>query len=73
MNTIMEKEISKPSVTKRALALFIALTYLSCLAPAVVYAEAGNSAAPQPSVLPSHSCFSPACVKNWNLRGCPLP
>ncbi|MBR1911207.1 MAG: hypothetical protein IJ828_02500, partial [Treponema sp.] len=49
MKVITANEISKPSVTKRALALFIALTYLSCLAPTVVYAEAGNSGAPQPS------------------------
>ncbi len=39
MNEIMEKEISKPSVTKRAFALFTALMYLSCLAPAAVHAE----------------------------------
>ncbi|MBR1911502.1 MAG: hypothetical protein IJ828_04010, partial [Treponema sp.] len=38
MKVITANEISKPSAAKRALALFTALLYLSCLAPAATYA-----------------------------------
>ena len=43
MKVITANEVSKPSATKRDLALFTALLYLSCLAPAATYAMALDS------------------------------
>ena len=47
MKVVAANEASRPQAAKRALALFTALLYLSCLAPAVTYAAPARPAVDQ--------------------------